>query len=317
MSAPRPLSKPDLEHALPLLLASDGTGGNVALAQLDAFRAYLDDPRNTWVGWQTGTALRPTGLVLAVVLPGRTAIVMVPPHDALADSAAEQPRVLRHALAELAGRRLHYVQALVEPDAPSKQVALAASGFARLAPLLYLERDARYPWIDPPDEDAARWITYSAATHDTFGAVLLGTYEQSRDCPELAGLRPVDDILRSHQATGEFLPESWYVVEVDRAPAGCLLLTHLHERRVCEIVYMGVVPRFRQRGIGRLLLEQALARARATDARQVAVVVDERNVPARRLYERVGFRHTARRDAFLHTLRADAQQTGCSQGAPD
>ena len=71
-----------------------------------------------------------------------------------------------------------------------------------------------------------------------------------------------------------------------------------------EIVYVGVVPEFRRRGLAKLLLRQALHVARRSGARRVTVVVDGRNTPARRLYDAFAFAQATQRDAYLHRPRA-------------
>jgi ribosomal-protein-alanine N-acetyltransferase len=48
-------------------------------------------------------------------------------------------------------------------------------------------------------------------------------------------------------------------------------------------------PRFRAQGIGTALLQQVLSEARALGARRAPLEVRASNVPARRLYERLGF----------------------------
>jgi GNAT superfamily N-acetyltransferase len=51
-----------------------------------------------------------------------------------------------------------------------------------------------------------------------------------------------------------------------------------------------VVPRARGDGVGRRLLDFALARAERRGVRAVGLNTNERNEPARRLYEKAGFR---------------------------
>jgi ribosomal protein S18 acetylase RimI-like enzyme len=55
---------------------------------------------------------------------------------------------------------------------------------------------------------------------------------------------------------------------------------------------MGVVPDHRRAGIGERLLRELLDRARARGLARVTLEVLEQNDPARRLYERLGFRRT-------------------------
>jgi ribosomal-protein-alanine N-acetyltransferase len=73
-------------------------------------------------------------------------------------------------------------------------------------------------------------------------------------------------------------------------------------------------PRLRNRGYGRLLLEDALARARAVGATAVTLEVRVSNAPAREFYASYGFREAYRRkgyyqdgeDAFAMVLPLEA-----------
>src|SRR5207249_5484436 len=57
-------------------------------------------------------------------------------------------------------------------------------------------------------------------------------------------------------------------------------------------------PGLRNRGLGRLLLEDALARARTQKATAVTLEVRISNIPAREFYGSCGFREAYRRKAY-------------------
>ena len=306
MNAIEVLPRSELDGVLPHLLASSGNSAEVSRRQLDAFHDYLDEGPFEWEGSRCGPIEAPTGLFFAVLLPGRTAIIMIPVPGVAGVDPDDQLRVTVAGLARLRDRRLHYAQALVEPEAVAKGELLVRAGFHTLAPLIYLERDARYPWVDPPSEHDAQWISYGPETRAVFASVVLATYEGSRDCPELTGLRPIDDILLAHRASGCFDPQLWEVALVNGRPAGCILLAKLARGTLLEVVYTGVVPASRGHGVGDLLLRRALARCRAVGARQLTTVVDGRNEPARRLYDRFAFKTAAQRSAYLYCWVGDA-----------
>ncbi|TQJ06542.1 GNAT family N-acetyltransferase [Kribbella jejuensis] len=87
------------------------------------------------------------------------------------------------------------------------------------------------------------------------------------------------------------------VAEVDGSPAGATWARLLmSERRgygyvaddVPELT-LGVAAGFRRRGVGRGLLTEVIAQARAASYRRLSLSVDPDN-PARKLYESLGFR---------------------------
>jgi len=80
--------------------------------------------------------------------------------------------------------------------------------------------------------------------------------------------------------TCEFL-----IIEVEGRPAGRLYI----DRRETEIdlIDIALIPEFRARGIGAMLIQEVLDEGRAT-SRPVRIYVETFN-PARRLYDRLGF----------------------------
>jgi ribosomal protein S18 acetylase RimI-like enzyme len=83
------------------------------------------------------------------------------------------------------------------------------------------------------------------------------------------------------------------VIEVDGAPAGRLYV-HRGERDV-RIMEIALAPEYRGRGIGTALLRALIAEA---GARMLSIHVEVNN-PARRLYDRIGFRPAAEHGVYL------------------
>lgn len=85
--------------------------------------------------------------------------------------------------------------------------------------------------------------------------------------------------------------------------AGTVILSHREEKgyakapwgietdpeQVIVVHTLAVHPQFLSRGVGRRLMEFAIAQAKAQRMRAVRLDVNERNVPAIRLYESLGF----------------------------
>ena len=84
----------------------------------------------------------------------------------------------------------------------------------------------------------------------------------------------------------KFEPQRRRIIQVDGRDAGVLVV----EWREDEI-YLGLIellPEFQRRGIGAAVVTDLLARARARRL-PLALNVLKTNIPARRLYERLGF----------------------------
>lgn len=307
MNEPQILHESELPEALSLVLAASANS-RASATQVRQFRDYLQAGGLRWSGWRVPRGNAIGGLVIALLVPGRTAVIMPMRVSPRIASVSDQQRVVAFALESMRPANLHYAQALVEPSATLDRSLLMESGFTPLARLEYLERDVRYPWTEPPSPSDATWVCYGPSTRTQFQSTILETYEQSLDCPELAGIRPIEDVLDSHQATGVFSPDLWELAVIQDRIAGCVLATRLPEAEMLEVVYMGVTRAFRGRGVGDLLLRRALDRARQIGIARLTLVVDSRNAPARRLYDRAGLKCVTQRDALLYRWDRAAQE---------
>jgi ribosomal protein S18 acetylase RimI-like enzyme len=97
--------------------------------------------------------------------------------------------------------------------------------------------------------------------------------------------------LQQHPTTMVFL--AWH----GDAPVGiavCFVgFSTFRARPLLNIHDLAVVPAYRRHGVGRLLLEQVTAKARALGCCKLTLEVRADNQPAQRLYEAVGFDNTA------------------------
>lgn len=69
-----------------------------------------------------------------------------------------------------------------------------------------------------------------------------------------------------------------------------------------EIYDLAVLPSFRRRGRGKMLLLAAIIAARSQGARRVHLEVDEHNEAARALYETIGFQVVGRRKNYYRDV---------------
>ncbi|MDQ7014609.1 MAG: GNAT family N-acetyltransferase [Planctomycetota bacterium] len=256
---------------------------------------------------------------LPVVGAGRTVMLFVSggvgggPPEASAERAAAIREGVRLAT-EAYGERAHLAQALAQPRERWAAASFEAAGLERLTILSYLARtlqprDAEgslAPGNPVKAPEKAAWpgaITVhamdgSASDEARLRQALDASYEDTMDCPELAGLRTIEDIVAAHRDVGEFDPALWWIIERDSTPLGCLLLNRCPAQTCVELVYIGVAPALRGLGLGRLLLRRAITAA-SPHGRELRCAVDERNTPARHMYTALGFRETERRVAYV------------------
>lgn len=93
-------------------------------------------------------------------------------------------------------------------------------------------------------------------------------------------------------------------VVADRALVRRRLVGFIMSRRAldeAEILSVAVAPAARGRGTAARLLDRHMRRLAGLGVRTILLEVDEANTPARRLYERAGFRSVGRRQGYYAT----------------
>jgi ribosomal protein S18 acetylase RimI-like enzyme len=259
--------------------------------------------------WVAEYRARIVWAVLPVVSPGRTMLLFSPTHVPLTlmDTCARP--LVEKILEEFRARRnVHLAQVLLDPNEVPALRLFEACGFERLAELIYLHRDIRRA-ARPALPPGFCFRTYSPGTHGDFSRAIAASYERSLDCPGLNGRREMDDVIAGHQASGEFDPKLWFVLCEREAPVGVLLLNRSPRTEAVELVYLGLAPAARRRGLGNLLMQQALCAAAESGSRRMTLAVDACNTPALRLYHRHGLRRICSRLALIKDLR-------CQESSP-
>lgn len=227
---------------------------------------------------------------------------------------AERVALLRHVSEHFApaGSKVKILQALPDPGDAWAESAFRAAGFVFVGDLEYQRRSvAPSEWRSTRQEipwpQGVRVVPLSSLSQSerdrTLLAVLEESYHETMDCPELCGLRETSDILASHYATGVFDPALWFLVLQQEpggeVPRGCMLLSRVPEQRVMELVYIGLSPQARGKGLGSRLLQMGIRCAAEARVDAMTCAVDCRNEPARKLYREHGFQGAGKRRAFV------------------
>ena len=294
----------ELRTVLYACLATPGAGpAEVELAVQTALSQTRLIPGQSLWPWVVYDGPRLAGGCLSVESPCGSVLLAIP-HDLparLGDGGGVT--LLAHVRDFHRNRGGRWLQGLVDTrSSASLGEVLRAAGFQYVARLSYMEADPRAAPARRGLDGTWRWSTYSEESATEFVAALAASYEDTQDCPELSQWRTPSEALACHRASGVFRAARWLLARAEQGAAGCILLNEVPLRSALEVAYMGVCPRARRCGLGHALLARAEWMARREGFSTLCLVVDERNVAARRLYEQHGFRASSARDAWIAVL---------------
>ncbi len=240
---------------------------------------------------------RLVGAVLSKIEPGKTAMVWTP--RLLTDEPAPTAdRLLRATSDFLARRQIRLAQIQVQPEQRPDEPLLRRHGYEPLADLLYLlSQEDQFPTKLP--QGPLQFEPYDVVNHKRLAHVVEATYRETLDCPQLDGVREIEDILAGYRTTGVFDPKRWLIVRHRGQDAGCLLLADHPDHGNWELVYMGVASAHRGHGWGMEIARHAQWLTRQAGRSRLVLAVDAANHPAIDTYAAVGFRAWERRSIFL------------------
>lgn len=257
------------------------------------------DVNMTWVADCGG---RIVWALLPIVSPGRT-MLLLSPGTAYRQTTSQAVGVLCDSVCtHFAERQTVLAQILLDPRDRTVREMYRCRGFADLAELVYLQRHlSRTP--EMPDL-ADGWFLhrYSPSTHAMFAEAIQQSYHGSMDCPALNGRRDIEDVIAGHQAAGVFDPSLWLVLSERGEGRAVLLLNQTLVGDGIELVYLGVAPQARGRGIGDRLMRLACFLTANRGVSDLSMAVDARNAPALRLYHRHGLKRVGSRIALVREL---------------
>ncbi len=237
------------------------------------------------------------GAALAQVQPGRMANVW-PPRLVAGEPAATAAQLVEELVRLLAADEVRMAQCLLEGDAATDEKVLCEGGFQRLSELLYLvSPDSAFP--TSPPLSPLEFEPYTAANQGRLAAIVQATYQQTRDCPQLNGVRQVEDVLAGYRGAGVFDPARWLIVRHGGDDVGCLLLSDFPEYDNWELTYMGVAPWARGSGWGIEIVRYAQWWTRLAGRLRLVLAVDADNAPALKLYAAAGFQAWDRRTVLV------------------
>lgn len=193
------------------------------------------------------------------------------------------------------------VQLIAKADRRDDYSALLRHGFQQTCSLteLAIELSGARPATLPAELTVHRFRDDDAAS---FARLLVATYEDTLDCPELNDIRTPEETLAGHRGNSRDEQPLWFRAEVNGVPAGVLLLNSAVSPQFWELTYLGLTVPFRNRGYGTALTTHALATAGEGGAAGLTLTTDRRNGPALALYERAGLRERGSYEVYLKTF---------------
>jgi ribosomal protein S18 acetylase RimI-like enzyme len=298
----RPANPNEVQLAVAMVLGSPSKPAPASQV-IDFINAAPQRRIDVRAAWVVQSSNRIVWSILPVINPGRTCLLLAP--GDLPDSTFRAATQLVNQICRgLAEGGLHLSQVLLEPQHARPRRLFTSTGFNEIAELIYLQGYIPKALQPAPITNQMRWLSYSRQTHDILAQTIIRTYENSLDCPALSGLRHIDDILAGHQATGEFDPSAWQLLVENDNPLGVVLLSRIPHTDVMELVYLGLVPEARNRGLGSILMRHAMHVSLRDQRRKISLAVDSKNSPALKLYYRFGLQQVATRHALIRDLRA-------------
>ena len=99
-----------------------------------------------------------------------------------------------------------------------------------------------------------------------------------------------------------FTNSCWSLLSIKNEPAGVCLLSPLPTQGSIELTYMGVVPKYRGRKLGRIMLNRALSLSAIDGYKLMSLAVDSNNHFAWNIYKTTGFNDMFVKTAMLCQL---------------
>lgn len=212
------------------------------------------------------------------------------------DERAVEDALMQHLCQEIESSGSKMAQVLLAPDDNAEIDLLKRFQFRHLTDMFFLVRLlsaddlSKLPANSDYDHDL-----FDDKLADRFERTIEQTYLQSLDCPFLDGFRNGKDALFSHRLSGTFDPAGWRIYRIGNRDVGVMLMNEHPDQNAIELVYFGVVPEFRRRGIGRQMLAEGIHAATITGRAALFLAVDCENTYANALYGEFGFTELARR----------------------
>lgn len=251
--------------------------------------------------WWARQRARPVAAAMVVENPGRIGMLIFSSPVLPGVQDAPLGRLIQTISADALDSGMSLVQCLLEPYQDRDATVLRSAGYFRLAELIYMRLDLRSNTFEQPGQIDLNWRSCGDFSEAELARVIEATYIDSRDCAAISGLRKPSDIIATHKSCGIFCPHSWWIAEREKVPVGCILVNDCANPGESEVIYIGVVPQHRGKGLGKELICRAADKARMRNQVSLVLAVDASNNHAIKAYRTLGFAETNRRMVYVVT----------------
>ncbi|MBN2063742.1 MAG: GNAT family N-acetyltransferase, partial [Sedimentisphaerales bacterium] len=246
---------------------------------------------------------------------GGCAFVFLSDPGSLSSSSLIQAEKVFHDLVVRASQEFRFLQLMIEPEDAGRIAFARQAGFVFGSEMNYMYRqiNARVGVVRIPPR--VNWQIYSERNHELFAKVVEKTWQDSCDCSFLGECRSAEESLASYKASAICFDRTyWSLMLIDKVPAGLCLLSPLISNDNIELTYTGVVPEFRGKGLGKVMLNRALSLCAIDGFRVMTLAVDTKNSYARNIYVNSGFKDMFTRMAFFYVAEKSSakKETGIS-----
>ena len=226
-----------------------------------------------------------------------------------ADVAGAQQALMVRLCEEIEGVGAKLSQCLLTPDDIAETELLQGHGFSHAADMFFLARSLTQGDCEVDEANGElSYENFCDANKDRYASVIEQTYLGSLDCPFLNGFRSGAEAIASHQLSGQFDPSGWRLYRQGAEDLGVMMLNEHPDQDAIELVYFGIVPQFRGKGLGRRILADGIRGAAKSGRSVIFLAVDCGNSYANALYSEFGFAELARRRVMIRRSSLMAQK---------
>lgn len=293
-----PVRPEDLAQAFQLIFrhCDDDQRQTRTTNALELIRQGALDPKGVLVA-RSGESVR--GAIVCTPLPAASGLIWPPQVIDDGDTQRIEDQLVSAASSWLRQRGARLAQSLLTTTEAPLGEALLRNGFRNVTKLWYMRHELELPPQLLGRPERLTYQTFAQCDTQLFQRTLLRSYDNTLDCPEVNGVRTIEEIVEGHKHQGVHDPERWWLALEEGRPVGVLITTAMPEFDGWDLAYLGVVEEARGRGIGREMTLKALYEAKAAEVRQLTLSVDARNRPAWNLYRSAGFEPYDQREVFL------------------